>query len=273
MPFTPHDVNGLVFDTADGLSALGGIRHAFTTRLGGVSPAPFDSLNFADHRGDRAENLLENYRLLGAAVGFDASRAVSCRQIHSDLVRVARSEDAGKILWDDRPFDADALITNEPNLPLFVYGSDCCVITLYDPTARCIGAVHAGWRGAAAGIALKAAVSMMSYYGAEPYTLRAAIGPAIGKCCFEVDDDVANAFFSLLDPAVDERIERRGDKFHIDLKDINRLWLLRAGIDPAHIDVHPDCTKCHPERYWSHRAMGERRGGMAAVICMTEDDA
>ena len=65
--------------------------------------------------------------------------------------------------------------------------------------------------------------------------------------------------------------EQRGDKFHIDLKEINRLWLLRAGIDPARIDVHPDCTKCHPERYWSHRAMGEKRGGMAAMICLTED--
>ena len=82
---------------------------------------------------------------------------------------------------------------------------------------------------------------------------------------------MADAFFALLDPAMDERIEQRGDKFHIDLKEINRLWLLRAGIDPARIDVHPDCTKCHPERYWSHRAMGEKRGGMAAMICLTED--
>ena len=131
--------------------------------------------------------------------------------------------------------------------------------------------MHAGWRGTASGIALKAAVSMMSCYGADPYTLRAAISPSIGKCCFETDSDVANAFFALLDPAMDERIEKRGDKYHIDLKAINRLWLLRAGIDPSRIDVHPDCTKCHPERYWSHRAMGDRRGGMAAMICLTED--
>ena len=269
MSFTEHNAGGLIFDTSDVISAAGGVVHAFTTRHGGVSPAPYDSLNFADNRGDRSENLLENYRRLGAAVGFDASRAVGCRQIHSDLVRVARAEDAGRILWDDRPYDADALITNETELPLFVYGSDCCILTLYDPTARCIGAVHAGWRGTAGGIALKAAVSMMSCYGAEPYTLRAAIGPSIGKCCFEVNGDVAEQFFALLDPAIDERIERRGEKWHIDLKGINRLWLLRAGIDPAHIDVHPDCTKCHPERYWSHRAMGDRRGGMAAVICMS----
>lgn len=270
MSFTEHNVNGLIYDTADVL-ALPGIRHAFTTRHGGVSPAPFDSLNFADNHGDSEENLLENYRRLASAVGFDARRAVGCRQIHSDLVRVAREEDAGKILWNERPYEADALITDLPELPLFVYGTDCCIITFYDPAAHCIGAAHAGWRGTAAGIALKTVMSMIGYYGADPHTLRAAIGPAIGKCCFEVDDDVANAFYALLDPAIDERIEKRGAKYHIDLKEINRLWLLRAGLDPAHIAVHSACTKCHPERYWSHRAMGDRRGGMAAVICLKEE--
>ena len=87
MSFTEHNVNGVIFDTAGTLS-VGGVRHAFTTRHGGVSPAPFDSLNLASNRGDREENILENYRRLGAAVGFDASRAVGCRQIHSDLVTV-----------------------------------------------------------------------------------------------------------------------------------------------------------------------------------------
>ena len=101
--------------------------------------------------------------------------------------------------------------------------------------------------------------------------MRAAIGPAIGKCCFETDGDVADTFHELMDPAVDERIERRGDKYHIDLKSINRLWLLRSGLDPSRIDVHPDCTKCRPDRYWSHRGMGGERGGMAAVIVLTED--
>ena len=97
MSFTEHNVNGLIYDTSDVITAAGsGAVHAFTTRHGGVSPAPYDSLNFADNKGDTSENLLENYRLLGEAVGFDASRAVGCRQIHSDLVRIASEEDAGK---------------------------------------------------------------------------------------------------------------------------------------------------------------------------------
>jgi len=239
------------------------VRHAFTTRHGGVSPAPFDSLNLASNRGDREENILENYRRLGAAVGFDASRAVGCRQIHSDLVRVAREEDAGKLRWDERPYDADALITNVPNLPLFAYG------TVYDPTSRSIAAIHAGWRGTASGIVLKALVTMMSLYGADPYTMRAAIGPAIGKCCFETDGDVPEAMrASALGPEAEPYLERRGPKYHVDLAGLNRQWLLHAGVAPEHIDICGLCTACRPDLFWSHRKMGEARGAQVAVICL-----
>ena len=268
MSFTEHNVNGVIFDTAGTLS-VGGVRHAFTTRHGGVSPAPFDSLNLASNRGDREENILENYRRLGAAVGFDASRAVGCRQIHSDLVRVAREEDAGKIRWDERPYDADALITNVPNLPLFAYGTDCCMITVYDPTSRSIAAIHAGWRGTASGIVLKALVTMMSLYGADPYTMRAAIGPAIGKCCFETDGDVPEAMrASALGPEAEPYLERRGPKYHVDLAGLNRQWLLHAGVAPEHIDICGLCTACRPDLFWSHRKMGEARGAQVAVICL-----
>lgn len=268
MPFTEHNHNGLLYDTADGLSTLGGIRHAFTTRHGGVSGAPFDTLNFADNRGDAPENLLENYRRLGQAVGFDGTRVVGCRQVHGDLVRIASEDHAGKILWDERPYDADALVTNVPELPLVVFGSDCCTILLYDTLAHCIGACHAGWRGTALGIALKTAISMMTYYGATPQTMHAAIGPSIGKCCFLVHDDVKQEFDKLLDPAIDEQITPVDDRYSVDLKAINRLWLLRAGLDPKNIDTHPDCTMCRPDRYWSHRLMGEQRGGMIGVISL-----
>lgn len=269
MSFTEHNVNGVIFDTAGTLS-VGGVRHAFTTRHGGGVPRRSTRSTL---RATAATVRRTSSKTTAASAPPSAStpRAVGCRQIHSDLVRVAREEDAGKLRWDERPYDADALITNVPNLPLFAYGTDCCMITVYDPTSRSIAAIHAGWRGTASGIVLKALVTMMSLYGADPYTMRAAIGPAIGKCCFETDGDVADAFHELMDPAVDERIERRGDKYHIDLKSINRLWLLRSGLDPSRIDVHPDCTKCRPDRYWSHRGMGGERGGMAAVIVLTED--
>ena len=268
MSFTEHNVNGVIFDTAGTLS-VGGVRHAFTTRHGGVSPAPFDSLNLASNRGDREENILENYRRLGAAVGFDASRAVGCRQIHSDLVRVAREEDAGKIRWDERPYDADALITNVPNLPLFAYGTDCCMITVYDPTSRSIAAIHAGWRGTTSGIVLKELVTMMSLYGADPYTMRAAIGPAIGKCCFETDGDVPEAMRAALGADAEGCLERRGAKYHVDLAGLNRQWLLRAGVLPEHIDVSGLCTACRTDWFWSYRKMGDARGAQAAMIALS----
>lgn len=271
MPFTEHNVNGLVYDTADGLSAVGGVRHAFTTRLGGVSPAPFDSLNFFEQSSDTQENVLENYRLLSQAAGLDMSRAVGNRQVHSDLVRFIRAEDAGKLLHDERPYDADALLTDVPNLPLVAYSADCCTILLYDPTCRCVGAIHAGWKGTALGIALKTLVAMMSAYGADPMTVRAAIGPSIGACCFETDSDVPDAIRAELSESADRFIEKRGEKYHIDLKQINRLWLLRGGLDPHHIEVHGDCTGCRGDRYWSYRKLGARRGGQIAVIALEED--
>lgn len=268
MPFTEHNVNGLVYDTADGLSAAGGVCHAFSTRLGGVSPAPFDTLNFFERNGDTPENIKQNYIRFGKATGLDFSRAAACRQIHSDYVRRITAEDAGRLLYDERPYDADAMLTDVPGVALTVFSADCCTILLYDPTCRCVGAIHAGWKGTALGIALKALVAMMSAYGADPLTIRAAIGPSIGPCCFETDRDVPDAIRAELSESADRFIEQRGGKYHVDLKQINRLWLLRGGLDPRHIEVHGDCTMCHPERYWSHRLTGSRRGGQIAAIAL-----
>lgn len=273
MSFTEHNINGLVYDTADGLSAVGGIRHAFTTRLGGVSPAPFDSLNFFERNGDTVGNVRKNHALLGEAAGLDMSRAVGNRQVHGDLVRFIRAKDAGKLMYDERPYDADAMLTDVPGLPLVAYSADCCTILLYDPTCRCVGAVHAGWKGTALGIALKTLVAMMSAYGADPMTIHAAIGPSIGACCFETDSNVPDAIRAELSESADRFIEKRDNgKYHVDLKQINRLWLLRGGLDPHNIEVHPDCTACRLDRYWSHRKLGARRGGQIAVIAL-EDEA
>ncbi len=270
MPFTEHNVDGLVFDTADGLSAVGGVRHAFTTRLGGVSPAPFDSLNFFERNGDTAENVLANYRLLGQAVGLDFSRAVGNRQVHGDTVKRVYASDAGKILYSDRPYDADGLITDVPDLPLVAFSADCCTILLYDPVRRCVGAVHAGWKGTALGVARRAIEAMAKACGSAPPDIRAALGPAIGPCCFETDGDVPQALLKGFGTDADRFIERRGEKYHIDLKGVNRAWLLRAGLLPEHIEAHEACTACRLDRYWSHRKLGARRGGQIAVIALEE---
>ncbi|MFR6395309.1 MAG: peptidoglycan editing factor PgeF [Oscillospiraceae bacterium] len=150
--------------------------------------------------------------------------------------------------------EVDALITDTPGLSLVVFSADCGTILLYDPVHRAIGAVHAGWRGVAAGLASKTALKMHDTFGTEPGDLLCALGPAIGPCCFETDDDVPAAMHDALGAQADPFLTRRGAKWHIDLKAINTHWLKSLGV--RHIDICPHCTACRQDLYWSHRKVG-----------------
>ena len=263
MSFVTHEQQSLVWLASP---LLGGVRHGFSTRRGGVSPAPWDTLNLGPGRGDAPENVEENYRRFFAALDMDSAYPVLSRQVHRDDVRLCTAADAGKGLIRDRDYDADALITAEKGLPLVVFSADCGTILLYDPVQEAIGAVHAGWRGVASGLAAKTVRRMQETFGTEPGDLLAATGPSIGACCFETDDDVPEAMRRAMGAAAEPYMVRRGEKWHIDLKGINALWLRQAGVQ--RIDVCPDCTGCHPERWWSHRKMGDRRGAQAALIAL-----
>ena len=263
MPFETHEQNGLVFLTSPLLS---GIRHGFSTRQGGVSSAPWDSLNLGVGRGDDPAAVAENYRRFCGTVGVDEHRAVLSKQVHETTVRVCTAADAGKGLGSLRDYTADALITNQPDLPLVVFSADCGIILLYDPVQRAVGAVHAGWRGCAAGILEKTVAAMTAEYGAKPENMLAAIGPCIGQCCFETDGDVPAAMEAALGNDASPCVERRGAKYHVDLAGLNELWLLRAGVDADRIAVSGLCTACHPQLFWSHRKMGTARGLHSAVI-------
>ena len=187
-------------------------------------------------------------------------------------MRLCTSADAGKGPFRERDYTADALITNEPNLPLTVFSADCGVILLYDPIQQAIGAVHAGWRGCAAGILEQTVQAMVKSFGSRPEHLLAAIGPCIGTCCFETDHDVADAMVAALgEETAAPCLERHGAKWHVDLAELNRLWLLRAGLLAEHIDVCGICTACHPEWFWSHRKMGNERGLQVAMITLPKE--
>ena len=178
--FHTHTKNDLVWLTSDVLEN-DAVTHGFSTRKGGVSPAPWDSLNLDDRRGDDLANVQENFRRLCAALDVDVQRIVLSRQVHRDDVRTVTADDCGKGLWRMQDYDsADALITDVPHIPLVVFSADCNVILLHDPVRRAIGAAHAGWRGTALGIAAKAVRAMADTYGCDPSDIRAAVGPAIG---------------------------------------------------------------------------------------------
>ena len=266
MTFVNHEQNDLVWLTSP---LLEGVRHGFSTRRGGVSPAPWDTLNLGPGRGDAPENVRENYRRFFGCTGAVPERAVLSLQVHRDDVRLCTAADAGKGLVRERDYEADALITAERDLPLVVFSADCGILLLHDPEAGCVGAVHAGWRGCAAGIVEKTVREMVRLLGARPERIRAAVGPCIGKCCFETDSDVPEAMqASALGAESEPYWERRGAKYHVDLAGLNRQWLLHAGVAPEHIDVCGLCTACRPDLFWSHRKMGNARGAQVAMICL-----
>ena len=143
--FHTNTKNGLTILTAD---ALSGVCHGFSTRPGGVSPAPWDSLNLGVGRGDDIARVQENYRRFCAALGTDVNRVVLSKQIHEDVVRHVTEADAGKGLWRDRDYPSvDGMVTDVLHLPLVVFSADCNVVLLHDPVRKAIGACHAGWRG------------------------------------------------------------------------------------------------------------------------------
>ena len=269
MSFDIHKEKGLVWLSSPLLSD---IRHGFSTRQGGVSAAPWDSLNLGVGRGDDLSAVQENYRRFCGALGVDPARPVLSKQVHETSVRVCTAADAGKGLLSQRDYTADALITNESQLPLTVFSADCGIILLYDPVRQAVGAVHAGWRGCAGGILEKAVQAMMDTFSSAPGDILAAIGPCIRQCCFETDSDVPAAMEAALGADAAPYVERRGAKYHVDLAGLNREWLLRSGLTPDHIDDCGLCTACRPDLFWSHRKMGNARGAQVAMIALSPEE-
>ena len=256
-------INNIELLVADNIGTV----HGFTTRIGGVSEAPFDSLNLGLHRGDDPENVAENRRLLASALGFDLNKLVLTHQTHSDIVQVVGAKDA--VGFDHRLYpESDGIITNEPGVALWVFTADCTPILLWDKVSGAVGAVHAGWRGTASQIAGKAVKKMAATYGCDPKNIHAAIGPNIGFCCFETDADVPNAMLESFGEEAGNHIRQVGEKYYVNLKELNALALRRAGVE--NIAISDACTVCRCDRFWSHRVTKGIRGAQGAVIICKE---
>ena len=260
MSVITNKVGKLEYLTAEGIT----VPHCFTTRFGGVSAGYLSSLNLGIHRGDKPENVVRNYEILGEAIGFDIHDLVFTRQTHTDIVRVVDAGNRGEGLFREVEPECDALVTDTPGVVLAAFTADCTPILLHDPVTGAVGAVHAGWRGTVADIAGKAVRAMAEQFGARPEDIRAAIGPNIGVCCFETHTDVPDAVRAVLGEEAEGFIVPAGEKFRVDLKGVNAALLRRAGV--RHIEISCDCTACQPERFWSHRRVGNDRGSLAAII-------
>ena len=240
------------------------VPHCFTTRHGGVSEGYLSSLNLGIHRGDEPENVRKNYEILGEALGFDIENLVFTRQTHTNIVRVVDGSNRGEGLFREVEPECDALVTNTPGVVLAAFTADCTPILLHDPVTGAVGAVHAGWRGTAASIAGKAVAAMAREFGSRPSDIRAAIGPNIGVCCFETGADVPEAMAEAFGEEASPFIFPKGDKYYVNLKEINALVLRRAGV--RQIEISTDCTVCQSHRFWSHRVTHGDRGSQGAII-------
>ena len=244
------------------------VPHCFTTRFGGVSTGHLSSLNLGLSRGDDPKNVEENFRILGEALGYDPMKLVLTRQVHSDIVRKVGREDWGVYMVPGASPECDALITNDPGTAIVVFTADCTPLLFHDPVTGAVGAAHAGWKGTAAAIGPKTVAAMVKEFGCDVKNIRAAIGPNIGFCHFETDADVPNAMLEAFGEGVKPFIRSAGEKFFLDLKQINAFALRQAGVE--HIEISEDCTMCSPDRFWSHRVTRGQRGAQGAIILCQE---
>jgi YfiH family protein len=243
----------------------GGFVHGFTTRAGGVSAPPFDTLNLGGKWGDDPAHVAENRRRLGRAV---QGKLYVARQVHGAAIARVRGGDEPEAI---ARVEADGLCSDSAGITLGVFVADCIPALIADPRTGAFAAVHAGWRGTVAGVLPAAVRALATEFGSRPAELRVALGPAIGPCCFEVGEEVAAAFVALLPDARARGVvcpSPRGmsGKSHVDLKAANRLLLERAGVPPEAIDAGPECTHCDRGRFFSFRRDGGATGQQMGVI-------
>lgn len=228
--------------TFSNLARFDGIRHFVTSCRHGDDT----DVNLRMPKG------ADNRRRLAKSVGFDIDRLVTGEQTHSLNIATVTESNAGmgNLDIDSRIPCTDGLITNVPDICLMVLTADCVPIIVYDPATHSCGAIHAGWRGTANGIAKVAIERMSAEFGTKAENIVASIGPCIGTCCFEVGEDVARHF-----ARHPETIVRKTewDRPHIDLTLSNRLQLIDAGVKCDNIEIAQACTKCNPAEFFSHR--------------------
>ena len=239
------------------------IGHAVLTRHGGVSRGPYASLNLGSSVGDAPEHVRENRARLARALDFAPERLVTTPQVHGDAV-LAVDESSAEHALGTR---ADILVTDRPGYLLMQRFADCVPLLFWHPAARAVGVAHAGWRGTAIGVAGRAVAALEERYAADPGGLRAAIGPSIGPCCFEVGEEVVARF-----PAANGAV-RPGPRGrpHLDLWELNRRGLVDAGVPSDRIELAAVCTRCHADRFFSHRALGYPAGRFGAAIGLRAD--
>ena len=272
--FDTKESAGVPYLSFKALDDTGLAVNGFSTRMGGASRGKFSTMNFSYSRGDAAEDVLENFTRMAAALGVERDRMVVSHQTHTVNLRRVTLEDAGKGVVRERDYrDIDGLITDVPGLTLVTFYADCVPLYLLDPVNRAIGLSHSGWRGTVAKIGKETVRKMREVYGCDPGDILAAVGPSICQDCYEVSEEVIRQFqehFSEKDWA-SLFYKKENGKYQMDLWRANEMIFLESGIKTEHIAVTNICTHCNSEVLYSHRAMGDQRGNLAAFLALNEE--
>lgn len=283
--FNEREKDGVSFLTFRLFDDLPFVSHAFSTRLGGVSEGPYTSMNLSFTQGDLRENVLENFRLMGNAIGVGPDRMVTAMQTHTTNIRRVSEDDPGKGVI--RPLDyedVDGLITDIPGICLVTGYADCVPLYFVDKKRRAIGLSHSGWKGTVGQMGKKTVEAMTDAFGSDPADILAAIGPSICQSCYEVSEDVIDNFREAYPEEAHGSIfsdqasfykehgnaaSPKDGKYQLNLQAACRLTLLSAGVLPEHIAVTNACTCCNPEVFHSHRAAkGGPRGNLCAFLML-----
>ncbi|MBW5444799.1 peptidoglycan editing factor PgeF [Cohnella sp. CFH 77786] len=235
-----------------------GISAGFTTRQAG---------NTALHVGDDADAVATRRQAVAEMLGWDFAAFTCGEQVHGHHVYTVRKEDAGRGRLDRMSAiaDSDALITDEPGIMLVQFFADCVPLYFLDPVTGAIGLAHAGWKGTVADIAGHTVRRMAEQYGTNPADLRSAIGPSIGPCCYEVDEAVIGRVTQIEGGSRMLDVTENG-RARLDLKELNRHLMIKAGILPSRIEMSTWCTGCRTDLFFSHRAENGKTGRMMSWL-------
>lgn len=271
-PILDKEKNGIRYLQFPALLEPEVCRHLFSTRIGGVSEGDLGSMNLSYTRGDKTQNVDENFRRIAGILNCTMDDFVLSHQTHTTNVRVITEADRGKGITRERDYeDVDGLITNVPGIVLSTFYADCVPLYFVDPVKKAIGLSHSGWRGTVNKMGKVTVQKMMAEYGCNPNDIIAAIGPSICVDCYEVSMDVAQEFMAAfknadnLDSIV---ILKNEEKAMLDLWQANLAVLTEAGIPKENISLPDVCTACNKEILFSHRASNGKRGNLGAFLVL-----
>ena len=252
-------IQGITYYSSPRLEEVPGLVHSFLGRTGGVSSGHLAYLNLGRREEDRAECLAENKRRVGAAFGVVEGKIFTVSQVHSDRIVIIDNPNITPEVIKSQ--EADGIITDVKGVSIGILTADCVPVLLFDRKKRVVAAIHAGWKGTASKISAKAVEIMMERFGSRPQDITAAIGPAIGPCCYEVGEEVVSAFGHQKGVAV-----QHGKNWHIDLPKANQLQLQDAGV--TEIDLSDICTSCRTDLFFSHRKEMGKTGRQLSFISL-----